>query len=78
MLTPTLSAPGPSAEELRQREGTTIAPAAISGPAGQVLTSDGSLLADILSGAQPIPRILDTELRPQNGSRSKEPSHEEK
>ena len=47
---------GPSAEELRQREGTSTAP--ISRPAGQLLPSDvASLLADILSGAQPIPGV---------------------
>jgi hypothetical protein len=65
---------GPSAEELRQREGTSTAPAMVSGPAGQLLTSDvASLLADILSGARPIPGALGVEpppsKPPQNGPR---------
>jgi len=56
---------GPSAEELRQREGTSTAPAMVSRPAGQLLTSDvASLLADILSGAQPIPGALGAEPPP--------------
>jgi len=46
---------GPSAEELQQREGTSSVPATVAGLAGQLQASDvASLLADILSGAQPI------------------------
>jgi hypothetical protein len=56
---------GPSEEELRQREGISTAPAIVSGLAGQLQVSDiASLLADILSGAQPIPRALTEETRP--------------
>jgi len=50
---------GPSAEELRQREGTAAAPPAPGAQTGQLQVSDVStLLADILSGAQPIPSGL--------------------
>jgi hypothetical protein len=46
---------GPSPEELRKREGTSATPAP-TGPASQIRASDmATLLADILSGAQPIP-----------------------
>jgi len=48
---------GPSQEELQLREGTLIPPAAVAGMAsGQLQVSDvAALLADMLSGAQPIP-----------------------
>jgi hypothetical protein len=47
---------GPSAEELRQREGTAAAPPAPGAQTGQLQVGDvATLLADILSGAQPIP-----------------------
>jgi hypothetical protein len=47
---------GPSQEELRQREGTSAAPPAVSGLTGQLQASDlAGLVADILSGAQPVP-----------------------
>lgn len=56
---------GPSPEELRQREGTLPAPATVSGQASQLLATDvASLLADILSGAQPIPLAPSDEPRP--------------
>jgi hypothetical protein len=56
---------GPSAEELQQREGTLPAPATVSSRASQLLASDvASLLADILSGAQPIPLAPSNEPRP--------------
>jgi hypothetical protein len=46
---------GPSAEELREREGTLSTPS-VPTQAGQLQASDVmSLLADILSGARPIP-----------------------
>lgn len=56
---------GPSVEELQQREGTLTVPAMVAGLAGQLQAGDvASLLADILSGAQPIPRALTEETRP--------------
>jgi Mg-chelatase subunit ChlD len=47
---------GPSKEELQQREGTLTPPATVAGVAGgQLQVSDvAALLADMLSGAQPI------------------------
>lgn len=47
---------GPSKEELQQREGTLTLPATVAGVvAGQLQVSDlAGLLADLLSGAQPI------------------------
>jgi hypothetical protein len=56
---------GPSAEELRQREGTSTGPSTSSGLPGQLLASHVvSLLADIVSGAKPIPRPPSEEHRP--------------
>jgi hypothetical protein len=56
---------GPSAEELRQREGTSAAPPAPSAQTGQLQASDvATLLADILSGAQPIPGVLSESPKP--------------
>jgi hypothetical protein len=50
---------GPTEQELRQREGTSAAPPIASGQAGQLQASDvASILADILSGAQPIRAAL--------------------
>jgi Common central domain of tyrosinase/von Willebrand factor type A domain len=56
---------GPSPEELREREGTSAAPVAATGAIGQLSPSDvASLLADILSGAQPIPGTVKDRLQP--------------
>jgi hypothetical protein len=61
---------GPSAEELQQREGTLIVPATVAGLAGQIQASDvASLLADILSGAQPIRGGLTEPVKPPAPSR---------
>ncbi len=61
---------GPSEEELREREGTSAVAAVAGGVAGQLLTSDvATLLADILSGAQPIPSTLSEEPRSSMSSR---------
>ena len=61
---------GPSEEELREREGTSAVAAVVGGVTGQLLTSDvASLLADILSGAQPIPSALSEEPRSSMPSR---------
>jgi hypothetical protein len=46
---------GPSEEELRQREGTSVVEMPVGGAAAKLQASDvASLLADILSGAQPV------------------------
>jgi hypothetical protein len=56
---------GPSAEELRQREGTAAALPAPGAQTGQLQVSDvATLLADILSGAQPIPGGLTEPSKP--------------
>jgi hypothetical protein len=69
------TAPGWSfPEELREREGTSAVPAATAGVTGQLLTSDvASLLADILSGAQPIPSTLSERHLPSTPARKHKP-----
>ena len=64
---------GPSRQELDQREGTSATPAPAGG-LGQLQASDlAGLLADILSGAQPIPSGLTDRLKPPAPPRKEKP-----
>jgi Common central domain of tyrosinase/von Willebrand factor type A domain len=64
---------GPSAEELRQREGTSTAPSALAAQSTGLLPDDvKSLLADILSGARPIPSAQGREPRHQKPRENEE------
>jgi hypothetical protein len=64
---------GPSAEELRQREGTSTAPSALAAQSTGLLPDDvKSLLADILSGARPLPSAQGREPRHQKPRENEE------
>jgi hypothetical protein len=65
---------GPSAEELRQREGTSSVSAEVGGLTGKLQASDvASLLADILSGAQPVGGTLIERAKPPAPQRKQKP-----
>lgn len=65
---------GPSEEELREREGTATVSVPAASVTGHLLASDvASLLADIVSGAQPIPTTLSEQPRPSTPPRKHKP-----